>query len=80
MTGVQTCALPIYKFYHKYAHLSKLTIAAGANFAEGGVPNVGAHLDSGKLSEYRKEVKGRVSFARVLPNIVERITLNVRDW
>ena len=69
-----------YKFYHKYAHLSKLTIAAGANFAHGGVPNVGAHFDSAKLSEYRKEVKGRLSLARVLPNIVERITLNVRDW
>jgi hypothetical protein len=69
-----------YKFYHKYAHLSKLTIAAGTNFAHGGIPNVGAFFDPAKLPEYKKEVKGRVSLARVLPNIVERIMLNVRDW
>jgi hypothetical protein len=77
--AVQTTQLA-YKFYHKYAHLSKPTIAAGANFARGGVPNVGAYFDLAKLAEYRKEVKGRVSLARVLPNIVMRIAQNVVVW
>ncbi len=65
-----------YTFYHRYSHLSKLTIAAGANFSLGGVPNVGAYFDPSKLPEYRKEVKGRVSLAKVLPNIVSIIVRN----
>jgi hypothetical protein len=65
-----------YKFYHKYAHLSKLTIAAGANFSLGGVPNVGAYFDPAKVREYRKEIKSRVSLARVLPNIMTLVAKN----
>ena len=36
-----------YKFYHKYAHLSRLTIAAGANLSLNAQPNVGAFFDPG---------------------------------
>jgi hypothetical protein len=79
-----------YKFYHKYAHLTKLTIAASANFSQGGAPNVGAYFDPAKVMEYRKEVKGpdpnrtnpaiRNSTQRLLPvgasdGIVSRILL-----
>lgn len=69
-----------YKFYHKYAHLTKLTIAVGANFSQGGAPNVGAYFDPAKVAEYRKEVKGRLSFAKVLPNIVDGVAKNVESW
>jgi hypothetical protein len=69
-----------YKFYHKYAHLTKLTIAASANFSQGGAPNVGAYFDPAKVAEHRKEVKGRLSFAKVLPNIVEGVAKNVDSW
>jgi hypothetical protein len=69
-----------YKFYHKYAHLTRLTIAAGANFSLGGLPNVGAHFDPGKLAEYRKEIRSRVSFAKVLPNFVKGVARNVSEW
>lgn len=69
-----------YNFYHKYAHLSWLTIAAGANFSLGGLPNVGAHFDPGKLAEYRKEVRNRVNFAKVLPNFVKGVARNVATW
>jgi hypothetical protein len=65
-----------HKFYHKYAHLSKLTIAAGANFSLGGVPNVGAYFDPAKIGEYRKEVRSRVSLARILPNIMTLVAKN----
>ncbi len=67
-----------YNFYHKYVRLSKLTIAAGANFSQGGVPHIGAYFDPAKLREYQKEVKARVSLARVMPDIVTRIARNVR--
>jgi hypothetical protein len=69
-----------YKFYHRYAHLTRLTIAAGANFSLGGLPNVGAHFDPGKLAEYRKEIRSRVSFAKVLPNFVKGVARNVATW
>lgn len=69
-----------YNFYHKYAHLSRLTIAAGANFSLGGLPNVGAYFDPGKVVEYRKEVRSRVSFAKVLPNFVKGVARNVAMW
>ena len=69
-----------YNFYHKYAHLTKLTIATGANFQMGGAPNVGGFFDLAKLPEYTKEVNGRVSFARVLPNIVDAVAHNMSTW
>jgi hypothetical protein len=69
-----------YEFYHKYAHLTKLTIAAGANFSVGGAPNVGAYFDPAKLLEYRKEVRGRLSFAKTLPNVVRGVAKNVASW
>ena len=69
-----------YEFYHKYAHLTRLTIAAGDNFSLAGAPNVGAYFDPAKLPEYRKEVKGRLSFAKVLPNIITGVARNVAAW
>jgi len=69
-----------YKFYHKYAHVSKLTIAAGADFSLGGLPHVGAYFDRAKLSEYRKEIKMRVGFAAVLPSTIALIADNVSAW
>src|ERR1700679_3332827 len=76
MQVIQRC----YKFYHKYAHLTKMTIAASANFSQGGAPNVGAYFDPAKVMEYRKEVKGRLSFAKVLPSIVNGVAKNVESW
>jgi hypothetical protein len=69
-----------HKFYHKYAHLTRLTIAAGANFSLGGLPNVGAYFDPGKLQEYGREVRSRVSFAKVLPNFMSGVARNVATW
>jgi hypothetical protein len=69
-----------YEFYHKYAHLTRLTIATGANFSLGGLPIVGAHFDPGKLREYGKEIRGRVSFAKTLPNFITGVALNVSSW
>jgi hypothetical protein len=69
-----------YDFYNKYAHLTRLTVAAGANFSLGGMPNVGAYFDPGKLVEYRKEVRSRVGFAKTLPNFVSGVAHNVGTW
>lgn len=69
-----------YNFYHKYAHLTKLTIATGANFELGGVPNMGAFFDPAKAPEYKKEVAGRVSLAKVLPNLIDAVIHNIAAW
>lgn len=69
-----------YTFYHKYAHITKLTIATGANFELGGVPNIGAFFDPAKAPEYKKEVIGRVSLAKVLPNIIDAVIRNIAAW
>jgi hypothetical protein len=67
-------------FYHKYAHLTKLTIATGANFELGGVPNIGAFFDPAKAPEYKKEVAGRVSLAKVFPNLIDAVIHNIAAW
>jgi hypothetical protein len=69
-----------YDFYHKYAHLTPLTIAAGANFSDGGAPNVGAYFDPGKLLEYRKEIRGRIGFTKILTNVIFGVAKNVAAW
>lgn len=69
-----------YGFFHKYAHPTKLTVAAVANFSAGIQPHIGALFDPAKLNEYGKEVRGRVSLARVLPNFVEGIEANLAQW
>lgn len=42
--------------------------------------HVGAYFDPGKLPEYGKEIRGRVSFAKVLPNFMTGVALNVSSW
>lgn len=71
-----TVLLQSYKFYHDYSHISKLTIAAGANLGEGSVPHLGAFFDEGKLQQYTSEVNSRVSLTRQLPNLVHFVAGN----
>lgn len=67
-------------FYHKYSHVTKLTIAAGMSFSQQGGLYVGAAFDEGKIEEYKKEVAGRVSLAEVFPNFVDGVSANVAKW
>lgn len=71
--------LEAYDFYHKYAHLTKLTMAAGMDFSRG-APPLGGFFDRAKLQEYGKEVRSRVSFARRMPNAVYGICRNLTAW
>lgn len=67
-------------FYHKYSHITKMTIAVGMSFSQKGALYVGASFDEGKVDIYTKEVKGRVSLAGVFSNFVEGVTSNVSKW
>lgn len=81
--GLIKDALPQLKasenFYHKYSHVTRLTLA---NFISLEVPQsyVGASFDAKKLDAYRKEVTGRVGFARVFPSCIHAVDRNVRQW
>lgn len=66
-------------FYHKYSHVSLLTIAAGMSLRGEGI-FVGASFDEGKLDAYRKEVAGRVSLANVFSNFIAGVVQNVAAW
>jgi hypothetical protein len=66
-------------FYHKYSHITRLTLATLISFSEDGI-YVGASFDKGKLQVYRKEVKARVGLAKVFPNCVEAVKANVAKW
>ncbi|MEK7854847.1 MAG: hypothetical protein AAB288_02070 [Acidobacteriota bacterium] len=68
------------EFYHKYSHVTKMTIAAGMSFSKQGGLYVGASFDDGKLDAYKKEIHGRVGLAKVFPNFVTAVTDNVAKW
>lgn len=67
------------EFYHRYSHPTKLTIAALISFSEQGL-YVGASFDEKKVAAYKKEVKGRVSLAKVFFGIVKAVQFNVEKW
>ncbi|MCK9367222.1 MAG: hypothetical protein M0P72_08750 [Metallibacterium scheffleri] len=67
------------KFYNKFSHPTKMTIAVVTPFSEEGL-YVGASFDEGKIAEYDKEVSGRISLAGVFANFVEAVKANVTKW
>ncbi len=69
-----------YERYHEFAHLTRLTIAAGADLSRMGVPQFGAFFDAGKLHGYLIKVRRRTSFARVLPNLIAGVARDVAGW
>jgi len=72
--------LDAYRFYHSFAHISRLTIAAGIDFSRGGTSQIGAYFDKDKLPEYAKEARSRAKFAGALPNAVVGIATNLAKW
>jgi len=61
------------KFYHKYSHVGRLTIASAMAFDGAGL-YVGAAFDKGKLNSYDQEFQGRRSLAAVLPNFIAAVS------
>lgn len=72
--------LAAYRFHHTYAHISRLTIAAGIDFSRGGTPHLGAHFDREKLQAYGNEARNRARFASRLPNAVFVVCRNLAQW
>ena len=66
-------------FYHRYSHLTLLTIANAVS-ASGGRLYVGASFDQGKVEGYMKEVTGRVNLAETFVSFIEAVKANVAKW
>lgn len=67
------------EFYHRYSHITRLTLATTISFSEDGT-YVGASFDQGKIDAYRNEVGGRVGLAGVFANFVAAVLANVAQW
>lgn len=67
-----------WKFFHKYSHPTKLTIAA--TMSDTGEVYVGACFDDNKIAEYDQEVSDRVSLAGVFEKYVDAVKKNVAEW
>jgi uncharacterized membrane protein len=67
------------EFYHRYSHITRLTLAVTISFSEEGT-YVGASFDEGKIEAYKKEVDGRVGLAKVFTNFVAAVIANVAKW
>jgi hypothetical protein len=67
------------EFYHKYSHITKLTIGVAESFAGEGI-YVGASFDEGKKAFYVMEVAGRLGLAKVLNSFVAAVRANVAKW
>ncbi len=66
-------------FYHKYSHITRLTLANLISFSETAA-YVGAAFDEGKIDAYKKEMNARVSLAEVFPNFIAAVQANVVKW
>jgi hypothetical protein len=67
------------EFYHKYSHISRLTLGNFISFSEPGL-YVGTSFDKAKIDEYRREVNSRVNLAEVFENFVAGVKQNVSQW
>jgi hypothetical protein len=65
-------------FYHQYSHPSLFTVASHICFKTEGALYVGCSFDEGKVEQYRKEVNGRLSLAKVFSNFVQGVVNNVK--
>jgi hypothetical protein len=66
-------------FYHKFSHLSMLTIGTGMSFSKRGV-FIGAAFDEGKMEVYKIEIRSRVGCAEVFSNFIDGVKANVAKW
>jgi hypothetical protein len=67
------------EFYHKYSHITLLTLANLISFSEHKA-QVGASFDKEKIDPYRKEINIRVNLSRLFPNVIQGVIANIKKW
>lgn len=64
-------------FFHQYSHPTLLSLATTVSFEAPGKMFIGGGFDFGKIKEYEKELKHRINFCRILPNIIEGLITKI---
>ena len=66
-------------FYHRFSHISILIVGAATSFSHDAL-YVGASFDEGKIKQYDSEIRNRLGLAKVFPNFIDAVLLNVDRW
>ena len=66
------------KFYHNYSHPTQLGMATKISFEVPNTSFIGGCFDSGKIKEYKKELVHRNNFCRIIPNIIDGLTISLK--
>ena len=66
-------------FYHKFSHISLMTIALNESFTDPETKPLGGYFDEGKMEEYKKEIVGRINLANILPNLIQGSEDNLNE-
>lgn len=64
-------------FYHKFSHITLMTIALNESFSEPELKPLGGYFDKGKIPQYKIEMDGRIKLANILPNLIQGIENNL---
>lgn len=66
-------------FYHKFSHITLMTIALNESFSEPEARPLGGYFDEGKIPQYKQEIDGRIKLAKILPNLIQGIEGNLNE-
>jgi hypothetical protein len=65
------------KFYDKFSHPTRLSLGGVIHLAANGSQIIfGGAYDEDKEFAYRKEIKSKLGFAEILPNLIQGVELN----
>lgn len=77
--GALTSLAKAETFYHRFSHISILTVGAATSFSQDAL-YVGASFDEGKIKQYDSEIRNRLGLAKVFPNFIDAVLLNIDTW
>ncbi len=66
-------------FYHKFSHITLMTIALNESFSEPETKPLGGYFDKEKIHQYKVEMDGRIKLANIIPNLIQGIEFNLND-
>ena len=67
-----------WSFYHEYSHATLFSISTQISFSQDSQLIIGAIFDNDKKEAYKKEIRIRIHIAKLLENIINGISDNIR--
>jgi len=65
--------------YDQFSHPGLLGIASRVTLGEVGTVFIGGTFDEEKLEAYRTELLERIGFCRLLPNVIQKLTMQCQE-